>query len=150
MKFFTTYNVPPKVRHHSDLPSKTMQQFAEDADINVLINRFNDPQRPLHPEALQGPRYPMFGDFSQVPDLAQSHDLWIQAEESFASLPVHVRERFGYDPRLFLAFVENPANRDEVKQMFGETPAKVSAVPSAPSVSSVNSEVLDAEPTVKA
>lgn len=41
----------------------------------------------------------------------------MRAQRAFEQLPAHARKRFNNDPGNFLAFAENPANRDEMVKM---------------------------------
>lgn len=91
-------------------PSKCQLQYAQDADINVIVARFGlDPKLPP-PEAFD-PRY--YGDVTAIPDLRSALDTVRDAQERFRALPARLRERFANDPARLWNFVNDPANIDE-------------------------------------
>lgn len=93
-------------------PSLAQQQFRDECDINVILERFNAtgqlPVVPLNPE---------FGDFSGVYDYQSALNAVIAAEQSFDSLPARVRERFANDPAAFVDFCLDESNREEMRQL---------------------------------
>lgn len=93
-------------------PSLTQQQFAEDADINVLVRRFGLTGK--MPESLYLPTY---GDFSGIDDFRSALEAIDAAEASFMALPAHLRAELDNDPALFVDFCSNPANRDRLKEL---------------------------------
>jgi len=71
------------------------QQYAESADINVLVARFGLDKNAVPPMA-QDPRF--YGDFSDVPDLRTALDLVNDAKNKFMDLPPKLRARFNNEP----------------------------------------------------
>ena len=147
MVFFTRFN-PSKVRNDF-IPvgkSKTQQQFAEQSDVNWILQHYQEiPQRSL--DSVDGPRRPMFGDFSNVPDLRIAHAALTAAEASFMALPADLRLRFQNNPLELLAFVADSSNRDEaVKLGLIDKASPVPAVvPEADSVSQVNKDTVSSQ-----
>ena len=88
--------------------SVVQQQFASECDINTIVERFG-----LTGELPNGVDMPVSGDFTGVSDFHSAMNLVRQAQESFMSLPGHVRERFSHDPGKVLSLLEDSANRDE-------------------------------------
>lgn len=91
-------------------PSLTQQQFAEDADLNVIMKRYGVTDGAIPPGALD-PRY--FGDFTDAPDFRQALDTVRDANEKFQALPADIRNRFLNRPDLLWAWVNDPANQEE-------------------------------------
>lgn len=89
--------------------SQAQQHFKDECDINNIIASFDTTG--VMPS---GTAQPVFGDFSGVPDLADTYASLISAKSDFDHLPLKIRERFNYDPERFLAFVSNPDNLDEM------------------------------------
>lgn len=91
-------------------PSLTQQQFAEDADLNVLARRFGirdaDPPVPA-----PDPSY--YGDVSEAPDLRTVLENVKAAQERFMALPAQLRARFHNDPAVLHDFVSREENRAE-------------------------------------
>jgi len=88
--------------------SVVQQQFAEECDINTIVKRFG-----ITGDLPNGVAMPLSGDFSGVTDFQTAMQLIRQAQESFYELPAEVRARFGNNPAEVIAFLDNPANRDE-------------------------------------
>lgn len=93
-------------------PSLTQQQFKEDVDINVLLERFK-----VTGQMPQGVRLPTYGDFSAVTDFRSAQDAILKAKNAFMELPASVRAKFDNDPQKLLEFVSDPANKEEAIKM---------------------------------
>lgn len=91
-----------------DEPSLTIQSAKDECDINLIVDRA---KRGISPVAYDG--VPQFGDFSEVGTYQEALDQVIRAQEAFGELPSRVRERFDNEPAKLLAFLANPANREE-------------------------------------
>lgn len=106
-------------------PSRTRQEFAEDADLNVIVARFG-----IGHEMPQNVTPPMSGDFSAVPDYRGAQDLLRKANEVFGNLPAKVRSRFDNDPAQYIDFLENPDNEAEAIALgLASKPAPVDTPP---------------------
>lgn len=90
----------------------TQQQFAEDADINRIIERFGVTGQLPQPQV-----EPFFGDFSEVGDYQSAIEQLRAMDDSFMTIPAEVRSRFQNDPGRFYEFVQDPANRRELAEM---------------------------------
>lgn len=88
--------------------SLTQQNFADEVDINNIIERWTRTGVPP-----TNPSIPRYGDFSTVQDFHTSMNIVISAQEHFSSLDARTRSRFGNDPVLLLEFLSNPENKDE-------------------------------------
>lgn len=98
----------------SSAPSMTMQQFAQEADINFLIDRYKKTGSYYNPLSVSGtPRMPMFEDISDLPDVPQAVGVINEVSEYFAALPATVRAEFDNSIATFVAFAQNPANYDK-------------------------------------
>ncbi|AXH77972.1 MAG: internal scaffolding protein [Microviridae sp.] len=93
-------------------PTRTQQQFCEECDINVIVQRFGITG--AMPESMVLPTY---GDFSGVGDYQSAIDAISQAQEAFMQLPGHIRAKFGHDPGAFVDFCSDEANIDELRSM---------------------------------
>lgn len=104
--------VDPKTGELVKLPSMTKQEFVRECDINNVIKSFSQTGRFNHinANAQQG----MYTDLPDSMDLQMSLEIMDQAERAFMSLPAKTRERFHHQAGEFLAFMENPANGDEM------------------------------------
>jgi phage internal scaffolding protein len=88
--------------------SLTQQQFAEEADINTIVNRF------LKTGVLPTPNsFPQYVDFEGVFDYQSAMNLVRAADESFMRMDAKVRARFNNSPQEFLEFFANPENSQE-------------------------------------
>lgn len=93
--------------------SLTQQQFAEECDINVILDRFALTGR--MPENL---KIPQFVDVTaDQMDFHTAMNYVVEAQNAFLQVPADVRARFGHDPAAFFAFCTDPANGAELKRM---------------------------------
>lgn len=88
-------------------PSLAQQHMKDEADINVIVERFGLTGR-MPAVKLE----PMFGDFSNVGDYQSALAAISLAESQFAALPAEIRATFDNNPAGFVDFALNPANRE--------------------------------------
>lgn len=109
MEFQHAYSEPFR---GSDLeckdPSLTQQSFKDDADINVMLEKFK-----VTGVLPQGVIMPTYGDFSGVNDYRTAREAMLKAEHAFMDMPANVRARFDNDPQAFLEFCADDKNREE-------------------------------------
>lgn len=86
----------------------TQQSFKDECDINTIVKRFG-----LTGELPSDFAMPQSGDFTGVADYHSAMNAVRAAEESFMLVPADIRARFNNDPGAFMAFFDDPANRDE-------------------------------------
>jgi len=91
----------------------TKQADARDCDINLIMRRY-EKTGTLPDLIVKNGRY---GDFSEVPDYQEACNIVNFANEQFDALDVNIRNRFANDPVNFLAFMNDPANEDEIEKM---------------------------------
>lgn len=92
---------------------KTLQQFKEEADINVMLRRFGVTGQP----PVGAPGEALYGDFSAIPDLQTALNTVREAEANFMRLPSDVRARFANNPVELVRFVQDDANYDEAVRL---------------------------------
>nr|QJB19482.1 MAG: internal scaffolding protein [Microvirus sp.] len=91
---------------------KTQQQFAEEVDINTIVRRFG-----LTGELPGDFEMPQSGDFSGITDFHTAMNAVREAEEMFMLVPADIRARFNHDAGKFIAFFDDPGNRDEALKL---------------------------------
>jgi len=97
----------------SDSPSRTKQQFAKECDINHIMAKYKKTGFIEHVRSNPG-------QFVDLPDQVEYHEalnLVLEARSAFDTMPGTVRRRFNDDPREFLAFMEDPANEAEAREL---------------------------------
>lgn len=104
-------------------PSMAKQSFKEEADINNIVNQYL--KTGVLPE---GQRQPLFGDFSTGNDFQEAMLAIQEAQEDFAALPSAIRERFKNNPAEILAFMSDPENEAEAREL-GLIPQKEQPAP---------------------
>jgi len=93
-------------------PSLTQQQFAEESDINNIVDRF---MKTGHlPSAASMPQY---ADYEGVFDFQSAMNVVREADENFMRMDAKVRARFHNSPQEFLEFFANPDNVDEAVRL---------------------------------
>lgn len=95
-----------------DDPSLTQQQFAEEADINNIVDRFM--KTGVLPDPVSMPQYV---DYEGIFDFQSAMNVIRQADENFMRLEPRVRARFNNSPQDFLEFFADPANRAEGERL---------------------------------
>lgn len=98
-------------------PSMTQQSFADECDINSIVQRFGVAGEvpPIQP--------PAYAEFNEVFDFQSAMNVIRAGTESFASLDADLRARFHNDPHKFLQFVHDDANREQA-ELWGMVPRK--------------------------
>lgn len=116
VKFKTPYNLESFSRP-SDLdnfpPTMTKQSFKDECDINNILKRY-EKTGSLPSMILENPQY---GDYSDVPSYQDALHIVMKAEDQFSSLSAKLRERFDNDPAKFLAFADDPKNKEEMDEL---------------------------------
>lgn len=107
-------------------PSLTRQEFADECDVNNIMQRYEqhlaDPMRSV--------RQPVYYDFTQMPDsLMEAMAVMNSAHDAFMTLPASVRKEFENDAAMFADFASNPENLEQMRT-WGLAPPK--KAPDAP------------------
>ncbi len=105
-----------RTRCSISFPGETLakQAFKAECDINTIMTRFEKTGLLEHVNQHQGD----YGDYTNVPaDYQAALDQVMAAREMFGSVPSKIRARFENDPAKFLAFVEDPANAEEMYKL---------------------------------
>lgn len=93
--------------------SLTHQEFAEESDINTIIDRFGIGENPV--EAQQ---WITNVDIADAPNnYMEVMNQLNEARDQFMSLPAKVRSQFDNDPGRFVDFVSDPGNVDEMVRL---------------------------------
>lgn len=92
--------------------SKTRQEFREDANINVIVKKWNE--QGVLPVLKQ--RIPQFGDFSSGSDFHEAMNKVMDAQQAFGRMPAKVRSFCENDAGKFLDFVSDPNNAEKLNE----------------------------------
>jgi len=111
------------------------QSMKDECDINILMLKYQKTGMLDHIIRYKG----QYADVFNQGDYQDAIHTIREAEEMFDSLPSSVRDRFGNSPARFLAFVEDPNNKDEMaaiglldKPPKSAEPEKAAAKPAEP------------------
>lgn len=120
-KFRTAYGGKKRVSFSTGKETQTKQCFKDETDINNIMKKWAiTGQSPL-----PGRGNPQYGDFSSIMDYQSSLNAVIEANAAFENLPAQIRKRFSNDPALFVDFVQNPQNKEELIELgLAERPPK--------------------------
>lgn len=118
-------------------PSMTRQEFAEDCDINTIMERY---ERTGELPVNRGE--PIYYDFTTVPGLQDGLHLMQEAERAFMTLPAKVRRDFDNDAVAFAQFAVDPANLEQMRDWGLAKPAEPAeaALSMAPNVAVGNAD----------
>lgn len=92
--------------------SLTVQDAAEEADINTIVRRFG-----LTGELPDAVKAPVYADFEEVVDFHSAMLAVRQAEAAFMRMPAEVRARFGNDAGAFVDFCSDNKNLAELQKL---------------------------------
>lgn len=126
----------PQMRVQREYPgaTRTQQNMRDEVNVNTILRKYTRTGLITHLS-----RQP--GAYLNLPDQMDFQDAWHlvhQAHEDFDRLPSDLRKRFDNDPGKFLAFMHDPANREEAVKL-GLIPAEA-APPEPMAVRVVNPE----------
>lgn len=91
---------------------RTKQSFKDECDINTIMRRYAVTGQLSHVSS----KPPAYLDTPAI-DFQNAMFVVADARERFASLPSHLRDRFGNDPAQLLAFLENADNLSEAVKL---------------------------------
>lgn len=95
-------------------PGRTRQEFAEECDVNKLMERYEKTGIISHMNPTPA-QYLDLGDASAL-DLMSAMNTLNAATEAFMSLPAKVRAEFDNDAMAFVEFAEKADNRDQLEE----------------------------------
>lgn len=107
--------------------TKTQQQFKDDTDVNIILDRLMKTGEMPKFQSKSG----VFGDFTEIGDYQQAMDTVLAADEAFMDLPAPLRKRFDNDPQKLLDFLADPINIDESRKLGLRNEAAPPVVPDA-------------------
>lgn len=107
-------------------PSMTREEFAEECDINTIMERYDSQKGwPLPPRDQE----PIYYDFVGMPDLQSALHSLNEASEAFMTLPAKVRKEFDNDPVRFVEFASSRDNLEQLREWGLAEPEKVPEPP---------------------
>lgn len=93
-------------------PSLTKQSFADECDINTIVERFN-----VTGQLPTNVRMPTYADFTNTFDFHSAMTAIRTAQEAFDAMPAKVRARFHNDPAEFVDFCADKENLPEATRL---------------------------------
>jgi phage internal scaffolding protein len=113
VKFKTAFSKPVRYAYSSNMPSCAKQSFAKECDINTILAKWQRTGMIEHLNTHNG----QYGEFLSASSYHEAMNSVLEADQAFSTLPSSVRAKFANDPAAFLAFVEDPNNRDEMIEL---------------------------------
>ena len=112
-KFKTGYGDRKREGFQTTGDSLTQQSHAAAADVRNIIKQYD--RTGLIANVNKG--IAQYGDYSEINEYAEALNMVREANESFATIPSHIREQFNNNPGLFFEFATNPKNSEEMIKM---------------------------------
>lgn len=109
-----------RVQYTEQSKGRTHQSFKDAVDINKIVGKYRTTGFVEHVNL----KTPVYGDFSNAQDFLSTKQKILDAEATFMALPARVRRRVDNDPAKLIAFVEDPANADELIELGLRNPIK--------------------------
>lgn len=109
---YSAYIPHERVPYVNDGPSMTRQEFADECDINKLMERYEGAGG-LPP----APGVPFYFDASELPeDYMSVMNIMNEAGQAFMTLPAQVRKEFDNDATRFVEFALNKDNIGKMRE----------------------------------
>lgn len=109
--FYNDTYVSPGLDCSGDI-SLVQQHAKDECDINKIVEKHQ--RTGVLPVNQQ---QPVYGDFSSPVEFQEAMNIVNTAKAAFESLDAKVRKQFDNNPAEFLAFVDDPANAEELVKM---------------------------------
>lgn len=93
---------------------RTVQADADRTDIRKILDRA---RRGGGAAGFITSKQPFFADISNAPDYMTALNVVARAHQQFELLPAEIRDRFRNDPSLFLDFMADEANAEEIYKL---------------------------------
>ncbi|AXH75967.1 MAG: internal scaffolding protein [Microviridae sp.] len=118
----------PRQRQSIAFPEngRTKQEFKNECDINTIMARFDKTGVLAFTNRFQ----PQYGDATGI-EFQNSMEIISSGRSMFNELPSGIRARFKNDPALFLDFVHDERNVEEMREMGLLRPSEAQATPLA-------------------
>ena len=97
--------------------SRTKQSFADQCEINNIINKFQATGAITHAN-----KHQLHYGETDGTTFHEAMNIVCEAQEAFSELPSSLRSRFGNDPAAYLDFVSNEENKPEMAKLGLLTP----------------------------
>ena len=111
-KFRTAYGPTLKVKRQFRGKTMTKTDYQTEADINNIMAKYLRTGLVDHFSLYEG----QYGEFMEI-DYHTAMNAVTSAQQMFDTVPSKVRGRFENDPAKFLAFVSDPSNLEEMREM---------------------------------
>ena len=111
--FRLPYQQQGRVRKVFTGPSRTKQSHKAECDINNIMQKYLKTGLAMHVREHGG----QYGNFITSDDYHEGLNKILAANAAFLQLPSAIRSKFDNEPAKFLAFVQDPANHDEMVEM---------------------------------
>ncbi|MDC3347583.1 hypothetical protein OAW32_03265 [bacterium] len=113
IKFKTAYGDRVRKGYQTTGESLTQQSHAAAADVRNIIKQYD--RTGLIANVNKG--IAQYGDYSEINEYAEALNMVREANESFATIPSHIREQFNNNAGLFFEFATDPKNSEEMIKM---------------------------------
>lgn len=113
LKFKTGYGDRKRTGFETTGDSLTQQSHAQAADVRNIIKQYD--RTGLIANVNKG--IAQYGDYSEINEYSEALNMVRNANESFATLPSHIREQFNNNAGLFFEFATDPKNSEKMMEM---------------------------------
>lgn len=124
-------SLPPRPRVQLSMEgstSRTQQSFKEECDVNRIMAKFRKTGEINH----LNEHNPSYGDFATGLDFHTAQLAVADAQADFDSLSARIRAKMDNDPAKLLAFVADPENLEEARELGLIAPAPPAPVDPSP------------------
>lgn len=121
-------------------PSKTKQEFREEADVNRILSKFRRTRLLDYVTKHE----PFYADLPDALDFETAQNVIASGRNAFEEMPAGLRKRFNNSPARFLSFMETATGEQLVALGLATRKAKVGTESENPAISVEESAPPDA------
>lgn len=127
--FYTRFTIPPDLPSQVGSYSLTSQEFAQDSNINNIIEKFFQTGYMPPPNSKA-----IYGDFSGDFDYTEYRNILNVADELFGNLPSKARDEYQNDPAVFFdAYSRDPNILNKYLNESDNEQSDIAVIPITPS-----------------
>ena len=105
-------SMSPLFRSDEYEDGRTKQSFKDSTDINMILARAARGETISHLNKYEA----VYGDYTDIPDLLTANERLQKAQAIFDELPSELRREFKNSVSEFFAYVNDPANMDDLER----------------------------------
>ena len=117
----------------------TEQSHRETVKIQNILKKYRATGDPSMLNVKEG----TYGDYTQAPDFVEAQQIIAEAKSAFDAIPAQIRRQFDNDPAKYLAFMQDPKNKEAIAELGLDASYLPDPVEPPPSLPKTQAELED-------